>query len=140
MHKAKPCGAAPIACPRAVRLLMMACLRGWRMNEPIDPNKAVDFLLANAGKYARAKAERVHIEEYRKSKKALLMAECPEKAANAREQYAYSHPEYIALLDGLKAAVEVEEQLRWAQIAAQLRVEIWRSQEASNRAQDRSMR
>ena len=87
------------------------------MNEPIDPNKAVDFLLANAGKYARAKAERVHIEEY-----------------------AYSHPEYIALLEGYKAAVEVEEQLRWAQIAAQLRVEIWRSQEASNRAQDRSMR
>lgn len=110
------------------------------MNEPIDPNKAVDFLLANAGKYARAKAERVHIEEYRKSKKALLMAECTEKAVNAREQYAYSHPEYIALLDGLKAAVEVEEQLRWAQIAAQLRVEIWRSQEASNRAVDRTAR
>ena len=110
------------------------------MAEPIDPNKAVDFLLANAGKYARAKAERIHIEEYRKSKKALLMAECPEKAANAREQYAYSHPEYIALLDGLKAAVEVEEQLRWAQIAAQLRVEVWRSENANNRAQDRTMR
>ena len=110
------------------------------MNEPIDPNKAVDFLLANAGKYARAKAERVHIEEYRKSKKALLMAECTEKAVNAREQYAYSHPEYIALLEGLKAAVEVEEQLRWAQIAAQLRVEIWRSQEASNRAEVRVVR
>lgn len=110
------------------------------MSEPIDPNKAVDFLLANAGKYAQAKAKRVHLEEYRKSKKALLMAECAEKAVNAREQYAYGHPEYIALLDGLKAAVEVEEQLRWAQIAAQLRVEIWRSQEASNRAQDRTMR
>ena len=110
------------------------------MAEPIDPNKAVDFLLSNAGKFAKAKSERVHLEEYRKSKKALLMAECPEKAANAREQYAYSHPEYIALLEGLKAAVEVEEQLRWAQIAAQLRVEIWRSQEASNRAQDRVMR
>lgn len=110
------------------------------MNEPIDPNKAVDFLLANAGKYARAKAESIHIEEFRKSKKALPMAECPEKAVNAREQYAYSHPDYIALLDGLKAAVEVEEQLRWTQIAAQLRVEVWRSQEASNRAQDRVMR
>lgn len=110
------------------------------MSEPIDPNKAVDFLLSNAGKYARAKAERVHIEEYRKSKKALLMAECTEKAVNAREQYAYSHPEYIALLEGLRAAVEVEESLRWAQIAAQLRVEIWRSQEASNRAQDRAVR
>ena len=110
------------------------------MHEPIDPNKAVDFLLANAGKYARAKAERVHIEEYRKSKKALLMAECPEKAVNAREQYAYSHPDYIALLDGLKAAVEVEEQLRWAQIAAQLRVEIWRSEQATNRNLDRTLR
>lgn len=49
------------------------------MNESIDPNKAVDFLLANAGKYARAKAERIHIEEFRKSKKALLMAECAGK-------------------------------------------------------------
>jgi hypothetical protein len=34
--------------------------------------------------------------------------------------------------------VEVEEQLRWTLIAAQARVEIWRSQEASNRLQDRA--
>ena len=110
------------------------------MSEPTDPNKAVDFLLANAGKYARAKAERIYIEEYRKSKKALLMGQCPEKAVNAREQHAYSHPEYVALLEGLRAAVEVEEGLRWAQIAAQLRVEIWRSENANNRTQDRTTR
>ena len=106
----------------------------------LDPNKAVDYIIANAGKYAQAKAQRVYLEHFRSSKKALLMAACTEKAANAREQYAYSHPEYIALLDGLKSAVEVEETLRWQQIAAQLRVEIWRSQEASNRSQDRVMR
>lgn len=110
------------------------------MAEPIDPNKAVDFLLANAGKYAKAKADRLHIEEFRKSKKALLMAQSTEKAANAREQFAYAHPEYIELLGAYRTAVEVEESLRWAQIAAQLRVEIWRSQEASNRATDRTMR
>lgn len=103
-----------------------------------DPNKAVDFLLANAKTYAKAKAERVYIEHFRSSKKALLMAQSPEKAANAREQYAYAHPEYQALLTGLKAAVEVEEALKWQQIAAQLRVEIWRSEEATNRAIDRS--
>jgi len=106
----------------------------------IDPHKAVDFLLANAGKYAQAKASRIYIEEYRKSKKALLMGECPEKAVNAREQYAYSHPEYISLLEGLKAAVEVEESLRWSQIAAQLRVEVWRSEQASNRNIERATR
>ena len=110
------------------------------MSDQIDPNKAIDFLLKNAEKYAHAKAQRVYLEEFRKSKKALLMNQCDEKAANAREQYAYSHPEYIGILDGLKSAVEVEETLKWQQIAAQLRVEVWRSQEASNRGLERAAR
>ena len=105
-----------------------------------DPNKAVDFLIANAEKFAKAKADRVYLEEFRKSKKALLMNACTEKAANAREQFAYSHPEYVELLQGLRDAVEIEEALRWQQVAAQLRVEIYRTQEASNRALDRSTR
>ena len=110
------------------------------MSKVIDPNEAVDFLLKNAGKYAQAKANRIFLEEFRKSKKALLMNDCDEKAANAREQFAYSHPDYIGVLDGIKSAVAIEEELKWQQIAAQLRVEVWRSQEASNRNQDRSMR
>ena len=107
---------------------------------PIDPHKAVDYIRDNAGRFAAAKADRVYIEEFRKSKKALLMTESDASSAVAREQYAYSHPEYLSLLDGLKAAVEVEEQVRWEMIAAQARVEVWRSQEASNRNQDRTMR
>jgi hypothetical protein len=109
-------------------------------DEPKDPNKAVDYILANAGKFAAAKANRVYLEEFRKSKKAILMSECVEKAANAREQYAYSHADYLALLDGLKASIEVEEKLRWDLIGAQARIEIWRTQEATNRQQDRTMR
>ena len=105
-----------------------------------DPNKAVDYLLANAGKFAKAKSERVYLEEFRKSKKAILMSQSTLEAANAREQYAYSHPEYLLLLDGLRAAVEVEEKLRWDLIAAQARVEIWRTEQANNRNQDRTMR
>ena len=42
------------------------------MNE-IDPQKAVDYLRDNADKFAKAKAERVYLEEFRKSKKSLLM-------------------------------------------------------------------
>jgi hypothetical protein len=68
------------------------------------------------------------------------MAECSEKTAVAREQYAYAHPEYQALLDGLRLAIEGEETLKWKLTAAQLSIEIWRSREASNRNQDRSMR
>lgn len=105
-----------------------------------DPNKAIDYIIANASKYAAAKANRVFIEEFRKSKKALLMAESSAEAANAREQYAYAHPDYIGLIDGFKAAVEVEETLKWELIAAQLRVDVWRTQEATNRNQERALK
>ena len=105
-----------------------------------DPNKAVDFIIANAPKFAAARAQRVYLEEFRKSKKAILMGESDEKSAVAREQYAYAHPDYVALLEGLKVAVTDEETMRWQLVAAQARVEIWRTQEASNRAQDRSTR
>lgn len=111
------------------------------MSERItDPNKAVDFIITKAGEFAKAKAQRVYLEEFRRSKRSLLMAQSDAPAANAREQYAYAHPEYIELLDALKTAVEIEEGLRWQLIAAQARVEVWRSQEASNRNQDRVMR
>jgi hypothetical protein len=66
------------------------------------------------------------------------MAQSPAKSAVEREQYAYSHEDYLALLGGLKAAIEVEEKLRWDLIAAQARVEIWRTKSANNRAQDRA--
>jgi hypothetical protein len=105
-----------------------------------DPNKAIDYVIANAGKFAQAKANRIYLEEFRKSKKALLMNQSTEKTVNAREQYAYSHDEYLALLDGLKAAIEVEEKLKWEIAMAQARVEVWRSEQANNRNQDRTMR
>ena len=108
--------------------------------EPIDPNKAVDYLIEHSRRYAQAKADRVHLEHFRKSKKALLMNECTEKAVTAREQYAYSHPDYMKLLEGLREAVRVEETLRWRLTAAQLRVEVWRSENANNRNQDRALR
>lgn len=106
----------------------------------VDPNKAVDYLIEHSRQYAQAKADRVHLEHFRKSKKALLMNECTEKAVTAREQYAYSHPDYIALLDGLREAVRVEEALRWRLTAAQLRVEVWRSENANNRGLERATR
>jgi hypothetical protein len=103
-----------------------------------DPHRAVDYVIANASKFASAKAQRVYLEEFRKSKKALLMAQSTAKTVADREAYAYAHEDYLALLGGIKAAVEVEEDLRWKLIAAQARVEIWRTASANNRAQDRT--
>ena len=99
----------------------------------IDPQKAVDYLRDNAEKYAEAKASRVYLEEFRKSKKSLLMLQSDEKTQAGKEAYAYAHDEYIALLDGLRLSVEIEETVKWQMIAAQARIEVWRTQQANNR-------
>jgi hypothetical protein len=109
--------------------------------EDIDPNKAVDFLLKNAKLFAKAKSDRVYLEEFRKSKKALLMQEAFFAGVDTmagQERDAYARQEYRDLLDGLKEAVEVEETLKWKMTAAQLRVEIWRTLQANNRLIDKS--
>jgi len=76
------------------------------------------------------------MEEYRKTLKAQLMIEAESfghKTAVTQEREAYSHTQYVAHLQALKEAVENEERLRWMMIAAQERIAVWRSQEASNR-------
>ena len=102
----------------------------------IDIFRVLDFIRDHASKYAKAKADRVHLEEFRKSKKALLMRDAElagHKSAVAQEREAYAHSDYIALLDGLKAAVEQEESLRWLIVAAQAKFEAWRTIEANRR-------
>jgi len=103
-----------------------------------DPHKAVDYIIANAKKFAKAKAERIYLEEYRKSLKAILMKGSMENAVNAQEREAYSDPEYVQLLVALKEAVEIEEEIRWGLVAAQARIEVWRSLEATNRAEGKA--
>ncbi len=104
----------------------------------INPMAAVEYMIAKSGEYAQAKANRIYCEEYRKSLKSLLMKEAMVEgnaAANAQEREAYASPRYMEHLKALQAAVEAEEKLRWMLIAAEARIEVWRSQEASKRAE-----
>lgn len=103
----------------------------------IDPNKAVDYIIKMAPQFAKAKAERVYLEEYRKSLKAILMSQSGSQSLGAQERDAYAHEDYLELLEGLKVAVEAEETLRWKLTAAQARIDVWRSREASNRTIDK---
>jgi hypothetical protein len=110
------------------------------MSEMIDPNQAIDFIIAKSGEYAQARAERIYMEELRKTIKAELCKTALHhgfEAVNAQEREAYSDPNYRKHLLAIKQAVEAEEKLRWMLIAAQARIDVWRSQEASNRAVER---
>lgn len=108
-----------------------------------DINDAVDYLYTHGRKYAEAKAQRVYLEEYRKSKKAMLMKEAQAdgraKTSAAAETEAYSDPAYIDLLAGLKVAVEEEEKLRWGLVSAQARIDVYRTQSANERALDKAV-
>ncbi len=108
----------------------------------IDPQEAVDFMIAKSGEYAQAEANKIYMEEMRKTIKAEQMqiaeteGEC--KTAAMQEREAYASARYKTHLVALREAVEKRERLRWMLIAAQARIEVWRSQEASNRHVERA--
>ena len=107
-----------------------------------DPHKAIDFMIAKAKVYAQAKANRMYLEEFRKSKKALLMKEALARgyeAVNAQDREAYADPEYLEILSGIKEAAREEEELKWLLEAARMRVDVWRTEQATARTQDRAV-
>ena len=85
---------------------------------------------------AKAKADVVYLTEFRKSKKAILMQEAQVngfKTGQERESYAYADSEYLALLDALRIATEINEKFRWRMKIAEERIGIYRTHEASKR-------
>ena len=107
----------------------------------MNPDQATQAIRDKAPLYGEAKGQRVYLEEFRKSLKALLMKDALAmgiEAANAQEREAYSDPQYKSLLKGLAAAVEKEETLKWEIEAARLDVEIWRTKQANERMQIKS--
>jgi len=93
--------------------------------------------------FAQAEAEKQYLMEFRKSKKALLMAEAEQFEHSMpiakQERYAYSHPEYLELLEGLKVAIEKAVMLRHKIQVMNMRFEQWRSKQATLR-QEMSIR
>ena len=103
-----------------------------------DIDKTLAFIRDHAPKLAKAKAERIYLENYKKSLIAILYGESNDKTIADRENYAYAHPDYIKHLQALKTAVEEEEAIKWMMISAQLRCEVWRSEQANARFIDKA--
>jgi hypothetical protein len=98
-----------------------------------EPTKAIQFLIDTAPLYAKAKADRMYLEEFRKSRKAQLASQAGTEVLGKQETFAYAHPEYIEILEGIREAVEKEERFRWLMTAAQARIEVWRTEQYSAR-------
>ena len=107
----------------------------------IDPQKSVDFMIAKSKAFAQAKANKMYMEGLGKTIIAEQMIEAEfrgHKSGVAQEREAYASQPYKQHLLALQQAVQICEELNWMLISAQARIEVWRSQEASNRAEGRA--
>jgi len=98
-----------------------------------EPTLAIEFIIKTAPLYAKAKADRMYLEEYRRSKHAQLKSLAGTEVLGKQDTFAYAHPEYIEILEGIREAVEKEERFRWLMTAAQARIEVWRTEQYSAR-------
>ncbi len=106
----------------------------------IDPNKCIDFILENAGKYAAAKGGLAQLECFKSSLKSIMMQKSGEQAIGAQEREAYASQKYQDLCKAIGVATENAEKLKWELEAARLRHATWQTLEVSNRNQDRILK
>jgi hypothetical protein len=86
--------------------------------------------------YAKAKSQRVYLEEYKKSLLSLLMKDAERRGSSsvsAQERDSYSTEKYTQHVDALKIAVEQEEFQRFEIKRIELEIEVWRTHQANER-------
>ena len=95
--------------------------------------KALEYLNEGADDAAKARAERIYLEEYRKHLKAIIMCESSIQPLGAQERNAYADRRYREHLVALKTAVEQDEKHRFLREAAQAKVNAWQTYCANKR-------
>ena len=101
-----------------------------------ERDAALSYLKQNAQEYAEARATRQYLEEHRKVLKAKLFLEAEGTVAE-REAFALAHDDMSVNLTGLRHAIEQEQALLWKLKAAEIQLDHYRTDSASNRAMDR---
>jgi len=88
--------------------------------------------------YAKAKAETEYLKHFRKSKLAMLkgkyQAEDSKRSNAACDDLARADNEYLAVINGLKAAIETSEAAFWELNISKAGIQIWQTQRADERA------
>lgn len=98
-----------------------------------DIHKALDYLARSAVKAAQARANREYIKEFLKSKLAILQNGLNEGSEGMRERVARAHPEYLALLEGYREAIQADEECRHYRDAAQAKIQAFQTFSANAR-------
>jgi hypothetical protein len=105
--------------------------------------KLLDEISTRIPLYAKAKAERVYFDHFRKTDLSRLRIEAAEKGiktAQERDDYARTHPDYMAMLEEYKDAVEKESGFYLGIKQRELQLGLYQTKEASTRAEKKAYR
>ena len=98
-----------------------------------DVEKAVDYLRDTAEACAKARAERLYLDDYTRSLRAEIMSEHLAEPLGAQERHAMADIRYRNHLEALKLAIYNDEKGRFLRDAANAKIEAWRTQQANQR-------
>jgi hypothetical protein len=110
--------------------------RAERRRNPMGDDAAeaaLRWLNDNAGEAGIAKSRVVYMENYRKIVLNRLKRDSLAKSDAAKEVDARAHPEYLAVCEAQREAIEIHETMFWKRIAAEATLEAWRTRNANER-------
>lgn len=105
------------------------------MAAELDIERYIHAVRECAEEWASAKSQLVYLTHYRQSLLAKLYYQAPpsEKSVSSREKWAQASDDYAEFLTGLKVAVEQEANTHWKLKRAEMKVELWRTKQATER-------
>lgn len=103
-----------------------------------EVEKAVTYLRDTAEPAAKARSERLYLDDYSRVLKATIMSEHLAEPVNAQERHAYSDIRYRNHLEALKLAIYEDEKCRFLRAAAEAKIEAWRTMESTRRAENKA--
>ena len=86
-----------------------------------------------APQYATAKALSFQAQEWKKTQRSILYSQAVGKTVADKEHWVAVQSAVAVANEGIAAAISNEEKLRWELKQAELKIEIWRTQQASAR-------
>lgn len=101
--------------------------------------QAAEFLLRKAGELGRAKAEAIKCERMLKVTLATEKKRHHDQPANVQEREALISSKYQAAIDAEFTANLAHETAKAVWAAVEMEIEVWRTQQATARAQDRAI-
>jgi predicted RNase H-like nuclease (RuvC/YqgF family) len=103
------------------------------LDEEYSPHDAINFIYKNKDAYAKAKGQLAQLEAFKSSLKSIKMQQSTQTSMAGKEMDAYASEEYQSLCNGIGAATEQVESLKWALESAKMRFQAFQTMSANNR-------